>query len=73
MTEKLDEFPPLHWLPDDFPAHVRLIVSTLDGPLRRVMEARGWGMLTVEPLLTAARQFACGGGRSLHALSVDRN
>ena len=63
---QLEDYPnhlqSIDWLPEDFPQHVRVVISTLDGPLLERMRGRGWKELQIEPLTEeerreVARQF----------------
>ncbi len=51
-----DHLFPLDWLPEDFPPHVRLIISTLDGPYLTQMRKRRWPEVEVEPLTESERR-----------------
>ena len=46
----------LAWLPQELPANVRLIVTTLPGRSLEVLRKRGWPTLEVEPLRVAERR-----------------
>ena len=55
---QLDRTADLAWLPRDVHADVRVILSTLDGPLLDACEERGYPTLTVRPLGKGDRRRA---------------
>ncbi|MGE3799834.1 MAG: tetratricopeptide repeat protein [Candidatus Kapaibacterium sp.] len=51
-----DQLFPLDWLPEDFPPHTRLIISTLDGPQLKQIRKRAWPEVEVAPLTENERR-----------------
>lgn len=67
----------LGWLPDRFPSHVRVVLSTLPGRTLKAVEERGWPSFPVEPMtreesVTFAGNYLSQYGKRLGAAQVDK-
>lgn len=67
----------LGWLPDRFPNHVRVALSTLPGRTLKAVEERGWPAFPVEPMtkeesVTFAGNYLSQYGKCLSAAQVEK-